>query len=414
MSDNSKQLGDTGDLAHTCFTLGYRLPMFREGILWLEGTDTFDSRRPAMIRALDLPEHFLHPYQGVPSIWNRERRRKVLEDLLVVSNAVESLDNFHSESKLRPIRSLLSDFAIQFDQLDQLEDKNSPDNQKFYDEVDKSWMETARSKLETTILTLVKESEDWITHIRSMIPANCHVPFELGTQSAALRAEIGISASTLDTISNTEIEHWQRQVRQIADRADGYTLQPVSRELTSSEFSREGVERLLDELVHNIDKCLRETTQQYTAMAAELHSFPTPPNSKEPENPEEWETFAKSRIMVCGIEIHLTASQQRLVLARLMYNPTQWKSANDITLVDQIWAEDEETATKRISSVISKLENKLAEQLGVSFEKGKTNQFMRPIQRRPGTYIERNVGKPPTKGAEYRIDEASIRKLPRS
>ncbi len=126
-----------------------------------------------------------------------------------------------------------------------------------------------------------------------------------------------------------------------------------------------------------------------------------------PQTENDWEELAKSPFKLFGVELELPA-QQRLAFTRLLHSEGQWLTAGDIaeaalpekkpastTKLPEAPEEKSDPMLQAVSSIISKLENKLGQQLNLTFEKGKKNKRVRPIQRRDASFGE---------GVEYRLN----------
>lgn len=105
-----------------------------------------------------------------------------------------------------------------------------------------------------------------------------------------------------------------------------------------------------------------------------------------------WRELSKKPIKILGTELELRP-QLRLVLTRLLHANQVWLTAAEIALAVKKLKEKKEP-NQQVSSIISKIEVELGNQLNLEFERGKKNRLVRPIQRQKA---------PDTRAVEYRL-----------
>lgn len=380
MSDTSNQHSPACEWERVSFTLGHNLPLLRDIMSWLKSPEAFDSRRPVMIRAFDLPDQFLHPFQGIPSDWGRRQRKTFLQQLMVISNAVKSIQMLDNDSLSRPINVLLLEFATLFDQLEQVENDSAPKSEEQLDDRDKSLLEKDRSHIEASVLELLKQLNDRLDRITSMIPESFHAFFTLGEKAAGLRAEIESSIDTATDPSNKDIGHLQQRILRFADEADHCTSRPIRHELKPVNFSLQDAARIFDEILRKINESFDSPAQQIDCPNGNWHSFPKHPDFDEPQDADGWEELAKYPVKLCGIDIIGLEHQHKLVLTRLLYIPGMECVAGDLALAFGLKGEMTQDLRQYFSQKITKLEGELSKQLGITLNPASKRNKDRIIQ----------------------------------
>ena len=276
----------------------------------------------------------------------------------------------------------------------------------------KSDLELAAITLASTVENRLDEQLEVINRIRDACILAYRGLFQTGLLAKDFMWFIHVSdadpdavmASTSNAIANVpEVPDWLRDKRSsetkvimtLITNKRWKKILPLCREYsrTLSIIMR----RFADELHHSL------LHFEEPSGASGKHSFPCDGDTDEPDDPDGWEELTKQQIKLFGKDIHLQP-QQRLVLLRLLFSESVWKSTGDISFVQSSWQEGT-GKNQLISAVISKTEKELAHQLNIKYERKPSNSLDRPIQRRAAKGKE----------VEYRIDlkilEQLIRKI---
>jgi len=385
-------------VAQACFTLGITFPRLSQGLDWLITKDGYDPKLPRKIRALDLPQDLLHPYQCIPHEPSRNQRKQILVDLQQVRTLNDALRNTLSCESGEASQPNVQRMAQLFDQLFKIEQEDFIENEKWHSDEAKTDFEARRTELQDSTIDAARQCKNQLDKFVNTLRSGRRKLFELGQILANVHTET--QAESMETGRESEtLLKWIADVQNaVADAADSYPQLSVFRFCTWSS-SPGSVDDNISTLIEQLGLALREESSEERDGGHRRHRFPRASEAPEPKDADDWEQLAKQPIELFGTELQFT-HQQGLVLVRLLFSPGEWLTAGDIAVVDSSWNRVQ-NKRQEISSVITKMETELAKQLNVNYQNGKQNSTERPVQRRTGQ----------EKRAQYRVDLNTIERL---
>ena len=380
MNENADQNRQESRIKGASFAAGFHCRLLRESISWLQTSEHEHFLSPRQVKCLDLPDDCLSPFSGTQSDLLLRRRAIFLQRLATISETLERLDTPDDCPEYRPVCELMVEFAGLFDRLGSLEIQNSPENQRHLDvAVIRSILEEC-SQIESSVQKLLNELDEWLDRLFNQIPENCRAIFALGKEAAELKLEIESFSESDADLSNSDIGDLHRRVNSLIAKANQSLPHPSDNELESPEFSLQGVSQRFESGLKQIHKGFGSPSQQ-NARPEVRHSFPRHPDVEEPADADGWEKLTKSPVRLCGITITGLQHQQALTLSRLLFIPGYKCTAGDIRLALGDKAPDTQESRQRISSIITKLEQALSRQLGVTVKPASPSDRGRIIQR---------------------------------
>jgi hypothetical protein len=430
------------NLAPLCFDLGLTLTQLSLCLDWLTAQSKYDPEMPRKILAGDLSWDWLHPYQGVPHEPFRERRKQFVLNLQKAQSLMHVLG---AETKAPQTKCTdeITQITHLFNQLYHLEEERFYENLTWCAQNDlaeaKKDFEVRRTHLQRSITKVARSS--WAKLMEAIVkaPLDYGVLIELGKRLETLIADVREELELDTEHDSARPTKWISLAREALDQAARSCDQLKT--LTVAEWvdSQSSVDHQILTLIERVRHTLRNvplaenagqdirpnnrfehgqqtagngpptTATQQAAVNSVIpthlgssNSFPHKSECTEPLDPDGWEELRKNEIVLFGVEIHLQ-HQQKLVLIRLLFDERRWLTAGDLALVYADWADwpDNKESRQAISAVVTKMEDALAEQLNIAYQKGIGNARQRPVQRSLGNQRK----------AMYRIDLQSLETL---
>ncbi len=410
-----------------CFRLGTVSLELSDELDWITNPGTYFPNMPQNIRRLDLPVDSLHPFQGIPHPYLRDRRKQMLSAISKIYFSSADLNALLQNTSLSQYQLNYSEIESLFEELRKFEITNSLDAQKHFSKDEKEDSEEYRAELQEKIINAVKEYEvrlnQYLGHLTKTLTGTQGKLFLfvkklkrwlLRSQKKILEDgdESNVPLKYITVVRNRIIwicgQHPKLSALTIPDldssRIDYNTK--LSRFLTEIEGILQNQKPPEAQPSRELSEIQETPETEKPEIKGPLHEYPNQNNkTTKPQTTTGWHELSKKQVILLQEELELP-HQEKMVLIRLLFEEGGWIGAEDIAEVDDGWSsktQNDSDIKKTISAVISKLERKLGEQLNITYEKGRLNKLDRPVQRSTGE-----------KGsARYRINLENLEQLPK-